>query len=950
MIQQPHVNTDENIRQGMIAIRGVIRSHVDDYKAMFRADIGNIAFYWGKEGDATSRFLGGYGLSKIIAEKGDDVIADIVRAVARGRIVRRYGASLAPRAAVEYQGQTAVLARIATGRDGLPDTWLLAEWIDLDGAEYQPEPGEQPFADAVPGMIAEPEPIAEPAMAQISEAALSGNWQALKSIFEKAKPEYVPGMFMESTGNDPFGDHLRKMVVSEFNSYAAPYLMDVYKWTQQDVEKYINDPEITVAALDGQTEHAKNYFKSKGISLDAVKNGSLNEDDKIILIDPDDPGEAKKKASDEYWNLERAKNEAKGITREQFDKDFRWWTAEEIQREIDKIKAKASKSVDVTTALRSAKSFNDIFSVFKLAFRNVDDERFAKLEESADKVAAAYSLLKSGVADPESRYFAFKQMDMFGNASALTAAGLDKSVILAEFGEENRNKAKILFDGYSAKGQAVIDELGLRDAIAKQAEIAGQITEAESANKQAYDDAKAPYEAREAEASRQYITPLLDEMQRQREDQNDLMRKFTADKPYPSLSSWDLNQDQAAERKQWEKERDQAAYDYNIRTSELAERIREASKTFIVPIQNEKWEVVEEISKPYTVKLSALNEAKKQLAIDVHAKVINHLLEKSSVTKEQAATWIKQNALMDKKAISKAKKAGYAPDDVQKDLAEFYRITSGRLSRLEYTTIKQSRSAAAHWSGKLYVGSSFGKRTFFHELAHLLEEDPKVVETAREFLAKRRESSTVYSLSSLTGNRAYKRDEGAYKDTWHDPYVGKVYSNATEVISMGMQMLSSPSLLMALQEKDPEHLAFMLGICSSKPLVDENILQLKQGDIQQKKQVAQKTEDVFKELDKKIAKAGEFWKNHVEGIEPYTRYNRTRPSYYNVTWAGEREGRSRLSSFKSEKIMKRALYLWIANGKPEQGTYSLSELNYTMRNSGALPAELLSGSPVPDIP
>ncbi len=935
MIQQPHVNTDENIRQGMIAIRGVIRSHVDDYKAMFRADIGNIAFYWGKEGDATSRFLGGYGLSKIIAEKGDDVIADIVRAVARGRIVRRYGASLAPRAAVEYQGQTVVLARIATGRDGLPDTWLLAEWIDLDGAGYQPEPGERPFADVVPGMIAEPEPIdPEPAMTQISEAALSGNWQALKNIFEKAKPEYVPGMFMESAGDSP--DLYRKQVIAAFNTYAAPYLEKHYNWSQKDIDDYLNNPENSETAINNMTGDAKDWWKNQGIDPGG-----------ITLEDPVTP--EKKMLMDEYWPLVSEEYPFAGKTRAEFDETVQWWRDEKIQQAINSRKAKGAKIVDSKAALLAAKSFEDIFSVFKRAFRNVDDERFAKLEESADKVAAAYSLLKSGVTDPESRYFAFKQMDMFGNANALTAAGLDKTVILAEFGEENRNKAKILFDGYSAKGQAVIDELGLNDAIAKQAENAGQITEAESANKQAYDEAKAPYEAREAEASRQYITPLLDEMQRQREDQNDLMRKFTADKPYPSLSSYDLDQDQMVERKQWEKERDQAAYDYNIRTSELAERIREASKAFIAPIQNEKWAVVEEIAKPYTEKLTALNEAKKQLAIDVHAKVINHLLEKSSVTKEQAANWIKQNALMDKKAISKAKKAGYAPEDVQKDLAEFYRITSGRLSRLEYTTIKQSRSAAAHWSGKLYVGSSFGKRTFFHELAHLLEEDPKIVETAREFLAKRRESSTVYSLSSLTGNKAYKRDEGAYKDTWHDAYVGKVYSNATEVVSMGMQMLSSPSLLMALQEKDPEHLAFMLGICSSKPLIDENILQLKQGDIQQKKQVAQKTEDVFKELDKKIAKAGEFWKDHVEGIEPYTRYNRTRPSYYNVTWAGEREGRSRLSSFKSEKIMKRALYLWIANGKPEQGTYSLSELNYTMRNSGALPTELLSGSPVPDI-
>ena len=190
MNQQLHVNTEDNIRQGMVAIRGVIRSHVDDYRAMFRADIGNVAFYWGKEGDATGRFLGGYGLSKIIAEKGDNVITDIVKAVARGRIARRYGASLSPRLLLEYQGASAVMALASKGKNGESDTWLLAEWIDLGEGDYAPAHGERPFADVVPGVVVEPVDIVQ----AITEAA-GGEYDWKTELLAAASYEDIAAVF-----------------------------------------------------------------------------------------------------------------------------------------------------------------------------------------------------------------------------------------------------------------------------------------------------------------------------------------------------------------------------------------------------------------------------------------------------------------------------------------------------------------------------------------------------------------------------------------------------------------------------------------------------------------------------------------------------------------------------------------------------------------------------------
>ena len=398
----------------------------------------------------------------------------------------------------------------------------------------------------------------------------------------------------------------------------------------------------------------------------------------------------------------------------------------------------------------------------------------------------------------------------------------------------------------------------------------------------------------------------------------------------------------------WDAESDRISAEYNKKLSDLYQKTNDAQRQYVRPIQVEKWTALKEISAPFAEKLANLADLKKIAAKQIHEKVIAHLLSKSPVTEEQATAWIDQNAIMDKNAIAKARKAGYDPKDAKKDLADFYRITGGRLPRLEYITTRNARSMAGHWTGKLYVGSNFGKRTFFHELAHLLEEDPKIVQTARTFLESRRESSSAYPLSVLTKNRGYKSDEIAYKDTWFDPYVGKVYSNSTEVISMGMQMLASPEMMLSLHEQDPEHLALMLGMCAAKPAVDSEKVQALQGQVQEKKQTIKKTDDVFKELDKKIAGAGEFWKGHEVEIEPYTKYGSKKPSSWYVYLPSEKAGYKSTAKFRSEKSMKRVLYIWIANGKQKQGSYNIWTLQQNMERK-ELPKEMLSGAPVPDI-
>lgn len=170
---------------------------------------------------------------------------------------------------------------------------------------------------------------------------------------------------------------------------------------------------------------------------------------------------------------------------------------------------------------------------------------------------------------------------------------------------------------------------------------------------------------------------------------------------------------------------------------------------------------------------------------------------------------------------------------------------------------------------------------------------------------------------------------------------------------MGMQHLSSPEALMELHKRDPEHLALMLGVCLSKPYVDEVQKKKLQYEVKQKKYAQQKSDDYFKELDKKIAKSGNFWEGFVT-IEPYIKYRHNKPSWYAVRTNDEPSGKGNFAYyFKSDKIMKRALYLWISKGMPLNGQFSLSDLNYSLRGQGIVSQAFLDNllsEAVPELP
>jgi hypothetical protein len=216
----------------------------------------------------------------------------------------------------------------------------------------------------------------------------------------------------------------------------------------------------------------------------------------------------------------------------------------------------------------------------------------------------------------------------------------------------------------------------------------------------------------------------------------------------------------------------------------------------------------------YNAKEARIAAIREQLEVPGQL-VIDTLLSASSVTQEQADNWAKEQSI-DKTSSAKLSKNGYKTADVRRDMAEFYRISGGKLRNIAIVSDGSKRANAGGIGQvegmQISIDSNFNKETLWHEMAHHLEADPAAKQASNDFLVKRRESDTVYSLRSLTGNKGYGKDEGAYKDTFIHEYIGKVYRDQiTEVWSMGVQYLSNPEQAAMFIAKDPEMASLIAG-------------------------------------------------------------------------------------------------------------------------------------------
>lgn len=111
----------------------------------------------------------------------------------------------------------------------------------------------------------------------------------------------------------------------------------------------------------------------------------------------------------------------------------------------------------------------------------------------------------------------------------------------------------------------------------------------------------------------------------------------------------------------------------------------------------------------------------------------------------------------------------------------------------------------------MHVGSRRGVATMIHEYGHHLEHtDSELHRAAKAFLQKRAGSEARTPLSRATGISRYHSDEFCKIDKFIDPYMGKLYSDATELISMGIELMyKDPSKLYV---EDPEMFEWILRV------------------------------------------------------------------------------------------------------------------------------------------
>jgi hypothetical protein len=213
-----------------------------------------------------------------------------------------------------------------------------------------------------------------------------------------------------------------------------------------------------------------------------------------------------------------------------------------------------------------------------------------------------------------------------------------------------------------------------------------------------------------------------------------------------------------------------------------------------------------ELTKEYETRdpfLSGLNREREQLDSSAQ-RLSDRLLKDSTLSREQALEKVRQ--------IKMPRTAKKDDPGLEDNLVNLVQLTNGKgletLKEIKFASAKQRGYASP--SGLLATRKG-EQRVLFHEFGHHVEFSSSVALDASKDWIKSRADSNPTRLSNLSRSN-YRRDEVAYPDKFIDPYVGKIYSNATEVISMGLEHFASPRSLIKLAAADPDHLAYTVGI------------------------------------------------------------------------------------------------------------------------------------------
>lgn len=209
------------------------------------------------------------------------------------------------------------------------------------------------------------------------------------------------------------------------------------------------------------------------------------------------------------------------------------------------------------------------------------------------------------------------------------------------------------------------------------------------------------------------------------------------------------------------------------------------------------------------------------------SKIKTGLLQHSKISQKEADEWVDNNVNIKEADIENMlaetgqnAKEKITVQRVKKELANIYRITNGKLNKLNL--VRGRLGSRSCCGGDRITWAEGDLEGLYHEAGHAFEHaNQEHLAIAKRFIQDRATGKKV-KLSTLTKDYRYEDCEKAYPDNFSHPYVGKIYNGATEVLSMGLQILGSEKSFVN-GVKDIGHLEFCFGCFASEPVRVYNV-------------------------------------------------------------------------------------------------------------------------------
>lgn len=133
------------------------------------------------------------------------------------------------------------------------------------------------------------------------------------------------------------------------------------------------------------------------------------------------------------------------------------------------------------------------------------------------------------------------------------------------------------------------------------------------------------------------------------------------------------------------------------------------------------------------------------------------------------------------------------------------------------TPLRGELASRGYWDDRQNVlavtrGTERRDASTLHEFGHRVESMRKstVQARTREFLQSRTRGEKAQAMGA-----GYRPDEKTKRDRFLDPYMGKQYDDATEILSMGLEKLFQPTSVTASLVDDPGYLQFIVGVLAA---------------------------------------------------------------------------------------------------------------------------------------